>query len=194
MRKSLFAILLLAVGFGLGVFYSARLVSVHGDEKPGVGFATVPGEIGGEEQTGPYEVVANWPKPLTSLPGHEKWTWGAVEGIFAESPNRVFVLQRGELPELKRPKNTPIPMFGPSLSFPTNETPFRNASQGPVAALPGEGAADVDCGHPEALPCPGWEGKVGVDARWEHCLIVVDAQGNIKEDWSQWNSLFRRPH
>jgi len=194
MRKSLFAILLLAVGFGLGVFYSARLVSVHGDEKPGAGFAAVPGEIGGEEQTGPYEVVPNWPKPLTSLPGHEKWTWGAVEGIFAESPNRVFVLQRGELPELKRPKNTPIPMFGPSLSFPTNETPFRNASQGPVAALLGEGAADVDCGHPEALPCPGWEGKVGVDARWEHCLIVVDAQGNIKEDWSQWNSLFRRPH
>ncbi len=98
------------------------------------------------------------------------------------------------MPALTRPKNTPIPNFSPSLSFPVNEAPFRNASQGPVAALPGEGGADIPCGNPQVLPCPGWEGKEGVDARWEHCVIVVDAQGNIVEDWSQWNSLFRRPH
>jgi hypothetical protein len=52
----------------------------------------------------------------------------------------VFIAQRGELPALKRPVNTPIPAFGPSLSFPTGEVPFRNASQGPVASLPGGGA------------------------------------------------------
>src|ERR1039458_1283283 len=64
---------------------------------------------GGQEQTGHYEVVPGWPKPLTSLPGHEKWTWGAVQGVFAENPNRIYVVQRGELPALARPKNTPVP-------------------------------------------------------------------------------------
>src|SRR5437867_12781006 len=62
------------------------------------GFAAVAGEKGGQDQTGPYEVVADWPKPLSQLPGHEKWTFGAAQGIFAETPNRVFLLQRGELP------------------------------------------------------------------------------------------------
>lgn len=61
-------------------------------------FAAVPGSKGGEDITGPYDPVADWPKPLSQLPGHDGWTWSAVEGIFAESPNRVFVLQRGEEP------------------------------------------------------------------------------------------------
>jgi len=36
--------------------------------------------------------------------------------------------------------------------------------------------------------------ELGVDARWEHSLIVVDAQGNIIEEWTQWDKLFKRPH
>jgi len=80
-----------------------------------VGFAAVADQKGGQDQTGPYEVVADWPKPLSQLPGHEKWTWGAVQGIFAESPNRVFILQRGELPKLERPEEVPYPKVGPSL-------------------------------------------------------------------------------
>ena len=54
-------------------------------------------EKGGEEPylTGPYEVVTNWPQPL---PGHEDWVWGATIGIVADSPNRIIVAQRGELP------------------------------------------------------------------------------------------------
>src|SRR5258708_844945 len=194
MRRVLLTVVAIVVGIVGGIVLAKRLAPVQAQAKPGFGFAAVPGEKGGQDITGPYEVVPDWPKPLTSLPGHEKWTWGAVEGIFAQNPNRVFIIQRGELPALTRPKNTPIPNFAPSLSFPVNEAPFRNASQGPVAALPGEGGADIPCGNPQVLPCPGWEGKEGVDARWEHCVIVVDAQGNIVEDWSQWNSLFRRPH
>jgi hypothetical protein len=77
---------------------------------------------GGQDQTGPYEVVEKWPKPLSQLRGHEKWTWGAVQGIFAESPNRVFVLMRGELPELERPTEVPYPGVGPSISFPVSQT------------------------------------------------------------------------
>src|SRR5262245_61919901 len=89
-----------------------------------VGFAAVAGERGGQDQTGPYEVVADWPKPLSQLPGHEKWTWGATQGIFAETPNRVFILQRGELPRLERPVEVPYPNIGPSISFPVTQTPF----------------------------------------------------------------------
>src|ERR1700674_1867740 len=194
MRRVLLTVVAMVVGIAIGVVLAKTLAPAQAQAKPGFGFATVPGEKGGQDITGPYEVVPDWPKPLTSLPGHEKWTWGAVEGIFAQNPNRGFIVQRGELPALTRPKNTPIPNFAPSLSFPVNEAPFRNASQGPVRALPGEGGGDVVCGNPQALPCPGWEGKEGVDARWEHCMIVVDAQGNIVEDWSQWTSLSRRPH
>jgi DNA-binding beta-propeller fold protein YncE len=35
---------------------------------------------------------------------------------------------------------------------------------------------------------------VGIDARWEHCIVVVDAEGNIIEEWTQWDSMFKRPH
>ena len=57
---------------------------------------------GGEDETGPYEVVADWPKMLASA-GH---ALGSQGGVFAESPNRVFLLNRGEikLPE-KLPNN-----------------------------------------------------------------------------------------
>jgi hypothetical protein len=124
----------------LGLWIAGNQRTVHGQAKPGAGFAAVPGEKGGWDLTGPYEVVPNWPKPMSQLPGHEKWGWGAVEGIFAESPNRIFIAQRGELPVLTRPTSNPVPQFGPSLSFPVGQVPFRNAPQGPVAALPGGGA------------------------------------------------------
>jgi len=56
-------------------------------------------EKGGENETGPYELVRNWPQLETVCPaGH---TWGSTGGIFAESPDRVFIFQRGCLPELK---------------------------------------------------------------------------------------------
>ena len=35
---------------------------------------------------------------------------------------------------------------------------------------------------------------MGVDARWEHCLLVVDAAGNITEQWTQYDSRWSRPH
>lgn len=172
--------------------FGNKLLSVRGDDAPVATSAAVPGEIGGQDTYGPYEVVADWPKPLSSMPGHDpKWSWGSAEGIFAESPNRIYLFQRGELPVLQRPKNTPVPQFGPSLSFPVNEVPFRNASQGPVAALPGEGG---DSTRYTEGPVEGWLGKIGVDARWKNCLLVVNANGDVIEAWTQWDSLFRRPH
>ena len=177
MAAFVFAVVALALAFLAG----SRLAPVQGAAKPGEGFAAIPGEIGGQDTWGPYTIAENWPKPLSSMPGHDpKWSWSSTEGIYAENSNRVYVFQRGELPVMVRPKNTPIPQFGPSVSFPTNEIPFRNASQGPVAAMPGEGAA--------------WQGKEGVDGRWVNCLVIVDAQGNVVESWTQWDSTFKRPH
>jgi DNA-binding beta-propeller fold protein YncE len=179
-----------AAFFVLGFVAGNRLVTVRGQGKPGEGFAAVPGAKGGEDITGPYDVVANWPKPLSQLPGHDKWTWGAVEGIFAESPDRVFIVQRGEEPVLPRIPQTPVPQFGPSLSFPVGEVPVRNASQGPVASLPGGGAPGDKPEDRDKL----WKGKAGVDARWEHTLVVVNSAGDIVDSWTQWDNFFERPH
>lgn len=64
--------------------------------------AAVLGEKGGQDTFGAYKPVANWPKPLSQLPQHEKWTWGSTQGVFAESPNRVFILQRRVIPRMRR--------------------------------------------------------------------------------------------
>lgn len=64
--------------------------------------ASVAQEKGGNDETGPYEAVPNWPQPLHGTePG--SWGWGRTAAVWAESADRVFVFQDGELPILKRP-------------------------------------------------------------------------------------------
>ena len=174
----LLAIAMTVAGFFAGMFLEKKIRGVEAQGKPNFSSAAVTGEKNTQDVWGPYEVVPDWPKPITSLPGHEKWTWGAVESVFAESANRVFILERGEIPAMKRPEEVPYPKVGPSISFPVSQLPFRNASVGPVTAA----------GNPV------WEGKLGVDARWEHCIVVVDANGNQVEDWTKWDSMLKRPH
>jgi peptidylamidoglycolate lyase len=194
MRKRMIVIAVVAISAVMIIFrFNAKLLSVEGQVKPGAGFAAVPGEKGTVDIYGPYEVVADWPKPLSQLPGHQNWTWGTVNAVFAESPNRIFMGQRGELPLLKRPMEAPVPQFGPSLSFPIRGLPFRNAGSGPVASPPGpEGEGGDREGR--AGEVGNWQGRYGVDARWEHVLLVLDANGNIVEAWTQWDKLFRRAH
>ena len=60
---------------------AGRMIKVEGQSRQDSRFAAVPTEKGGQDIFGAYEVVANWPKPISSLPGHEKWTWGAARGI-----------------------------------------------------------------------------------------------------------------
>ena len=63
-----------------------------GEQTPAAaGFRAVATEIGGVDHTGPYNAVADWPKPLSQLPGHDKWTTGATETLYAESPDRVLL-------------------------------------------------------------------------------------------------------
>ena len=173
----------LSIATALVIIVIIRPFPIQGRSSTTRSFAAIPNEKGGQDFDGPYEVVADWPKPLSQLPGHDKWTWGTVDGVFAEDSNRIFVFERGELPVVSRPPNTALPQFGPSLSFPVNGEPFRNAGQGPVSSPPGPEEEGTD-----------WKGKYGVDGRWEHCLLVLDGQGNIIESWTQWDKLFKHPH
>ncbi len=157
---------------------------------PPAGFAAVPSELGGVDATGPYEVVADWPKPLSQLPGHDDWTWGATEGLFAESPDRVLVVQLGELPALERPALRPMPEIGPSLSWPLNGVPYRYASQGGYASPPGGGGPGADPDDPAVQ----YRGRPGIDSRWEHLVVAYNAAGDIVEEWTQWDDMLRRPH
>ena len=48
---------------------------------------------GGEEETGPYSVVENWPAPWSP----KGYIWGSQPGIVADTPNRILIAARGEL-------------------------------------------------------------------------------------------------
>src|SRR5216117_107166 len=112
----------------VSLFVTGNLsMALHGQSRQDVRLAAVPSEKGGQDIFGASEAVANWPKPLSALPGHEKWTWGAGQSVFAESPNRVFILQRGELPNLERPMTIKLPQLGPNIEFPNFRLPWRDA-------------------------------------------------------------------
>jgi len=87
-------------------------------------FAAVPGEKGVQDVFGAYDVDPNWPHSLSDLPGNEQWNWGSGEGVFAENPDRVFILQRGMLPNIKRPNKSTSRNWG-------------RASRSPLAACRG---------------------------------------------------------
>src|SRR5438046_9532405 len=151
--------------------------------------AAVPGVKGGQDMYGPYDIVADWPKDLSTLPGHEGWTFGAGQSVFAESPNRIFVLQRGELPNIKAPATKKLTDAAPSIFFPIGRLPWRDAT---VSSPPGNGGS----GQLAEQGIQAWEragNKMGVDARWEHCILLFDSKGNLIEDWRQWDSMPQRP-
>ncbi len=142
---------------------------------------------GGQEMFGQYEIVKGWPKDISTLPGNEKWTYGAGQAVYAESPNRIIMLFRGELPNIKRPQSKLLTEFGPSIQFPIGRLPWRDAT---TASLPGGGAS----GSIPGAPTDGWSGTLGVDAKWENCIVIADANGNIVERWTQWDKILQRPH
>ena len=193
MSKTVTVVLALVVGLAVGISLGGRLrtpgakAAKAETATTGTSASAVPDAIGAEDISGPYEVVEGWPKDLSTLPGHEKWTFGGARGIFAESPNRVYLLGGGELPNIPRPQARLLPEIGPNVLFPVAGLPWRNAN---TATPPGAGGTGQD-------PAKGmeiWRGasppyrELGVDARWEHCVIVVDRQGNIIEEWTQWDS------
>ncbi len=81
--------LALALVFGVGLLSSPALLQ----------------QKGGEEETGPYDVIDKWLQPF-ARPGYVQ---GSQGGVFAESPNRIFVANRGEL---KLPDKLPAAFNG----------------------------------------------------------------------------------
>ena len=53
---------------------------------------------GGQNISGPYDVVLDWPAPLH--PG--EWNTGSARGVYAESPDRVIAVFGGEVPAHNR--------------------------------------------------------------------------------------------
>jgi hypothetical protein len=134
-------------------------------------------ERGGQEEFGPYEPVADWPKPLPDANDgvtHAGWTWGSVGGIYAESPDRIWVAMRGELPLPPGAKPwTPYGMLQP-----------------PRRATGNPDGVSATC---EATEKRGWE------RRFHHSIFVLDRNGNIVQDWPHLNQMFegacgRGPH
>jgi len=149
--------------------------------------AAIPGEKGGQDIWGAYEPVVDWPKDISKIPGNEGWTFGAGQSVYAESPNRVFVLQRGELPKMERPK---VQKIAPSVVFPIGRLPWRDAT---VASSPGNGGAGADA----ATGVEAWlkaGNQWGVDSKWANTIMVFNAQGDMIESWTQWDSRLQRPH
>src|SRR5579864_1339276 len=95
-----------AIGVLMLISYSSAEKVSAAQKKGEAGQWVDPANPSDELVDGPYQVDANWPKPLATLFPEEKgWTWGAVQGIFAQNPDRIFVAMRGELPDLAKMKS-----------------------------------------------------------------------------------------
>ena len=176
------------LGLAAGYFLASPRVAAQ--QNAPFRMAAVPSERGGQDIFGPYEPVADWPKDLSTLPNHQAWTFGAGQSVFAESADRVYVLDRGELPNIMRPRAKKLDDLGPSLVFPIGRLPWRDATS---ASLPGNGGT----GQLAEEGIQAWEragNKMGVDARWEHCILVFNSRGDLVESWTQWDSMMQRPH
>ncbi len=55
---------------------------------------------GGQDLYGPYQVIENWLQPLPDAAdhSHEARTFGSQAAVYAESPDRIWIAQRGEIP------------------------------------------------------------------------------------------------
>jgi hypothetical protein len=135
-------------------------------------------ERGGQEEFGPYELVENWPQPIADGADglkHEGWTWGSVGGIHAETPDRIWVAMRGELPLPAGAKPwTPYGMLNPTRGNATGNDDGLSATCQPVAKR-------------------GWE------RRYHHTIFVLNRDGKIVQDWPHLNKMFemtcgRGPH
>src|ERR1700681_963181 len=160
-----------AIGAMMWMHFSST-GNVNAAQKQGGGWVD-PANPSDELVDGPYRVDPNWPKPLATLFPEEKgWTWGAVQGVFAQNPDRIFVVMRGDRRDVTNinPKSAELENeFGMPvhLQVPGVGMYPRNASVGQYAS-PGEASDD-------------YMGVDGKDYRWKHIITVYDSEGNVKE-------------
>ncbi len=132
----------------------------------------------GQDLYGHYQRPEAFPQGLPDdLHSHDGWTWGSVGAVYAESPDRIWIAQRGELP-LPEGANpwTPYSMLNPS----------RGSAP---ATTDGIGSTCNETGRTR-----------GYERRWNHVIFVVDSNGNLVDEWPQHDALFglqpcgRGPH
>ena len=137
-------------------------------------------ERGGQEEFGPYEPVANWPKPLADGPdgvSHHGWTWGSMGSVYAETPDKIWVSMRGELP------------------LPQGAKPWT-----PYGMLTGAMARGNATGNPDGMGATcGPANRRGWERRMHHVIFTLNAAGDMTSWWSQHDKMFegycgRGPH
>jgi DNA-binding beta-propeller fold protein YncE len=130
-------------------------------------YAQMSQEKGGDDVTGPYDLVAGWPQNYCG----EGYQIGSTAGIWAESPDRVIIFNRGCLPVVKAERGSGIEGGG-------------GTEYGPGSLVPGRNASGYDMSQKDPARQP----------RWDHIVNVVDRNGKLIESWEQHNKLFVRPH
>ena len=105
MTKSVNVALALTVGLVAGVLIGTRLAPQTPDGEgsataaAATAFAAVPGAIGAEDVSGPYD-AADWPKNLSTLPEGNLYTASVDSGLFQKFTPRVganpaFLMSKG---------------------------------------------------------------------------------------------------
>jgi len=175
------------VKIAIGLFlFSLLLGSFSKDVRSGTASEL---QKGGEAVSGPYDVDPTWPQTLSS-----ELTWGRTSFVYAESPERIFVIQSGMVPWSWKK------LQGDRLL---------GAQEG--------GGTDLETAN-DAMHCAStlafdqqWHCQKGADgklidslvdrkgteipgARWDHIIMVFDAKGKLVENWDQWRHLFGHPH
>jgi sugar lactone lactonase YvrE len=118
-------------------------------------------EKGGEGEFGAYDIVLNWPQALPG-PDNVGWTWGSTGGVYAESADRIWVAQRGQLP---LPKGA--------------QASGTEEGRRVVAVKPGD-SVGLHKGNAN---------QMRTQTRWTNCIFVVDRDGKLVESWTQHDKM-----
>ena len=126
-ERAAFAALLFATLAGAQILMTTRPVFAQGA-------APVQDATAGPVGPSPYDVVRGWHKPF-SAPGY---AFGGNSGVFAESPDRIFVAQRGET-RLPDPLPPEYSGFAGSIGINVLSDTERRVWQNCIYTLDGDG-------------------------------------------------------
>src|SRR5436189_4999944 len=93
MRMPIIALIALTVVFTVSMLSAPVPIQSQIEKDAGLGVLSSNSQKGGEEETGPYEVVPKWPQPFA----RQGYIQGSQGGASAESPNRFFIANRCEI-------------------------------------------------------------------------------------------------
>src|SRR5205809_7949342 len=98
MRMPIIALIALTVVFTVSMLSAPVPIQSQIEKDAGLGVLSSNSQKGGEEETGPYEVVSKWPNRF----GRRGSIKESQEGVFADSPNRYLLPIGAELRFRKR--------------------------------------------------------------------------------------------